>query len=116
MLGHKLMLAEAAMSGKISGPSLAGKLSRRSEIVKALGLYREKVSALRDLGIGYEPCTEEDFFRTAFLFQEKYGLLTNDSLVLAAAVRLKADALVTADAAFQNVIEIEIVMPSDIRQ
>jgi len=115
-LGHKLMLAEAAMSGKISAPSLAGKLSRRPQIVKGLGLYREKISALRDLGIGYEPCTAEDFFRTAFLFQEKYGLLTNDSMVLAAAVRLKADALVTADAAFQNVAEIEIVMPSDIRQ
>ena len=114
-LGHKLMLAEAVMSGKTSGPNLAGKLSRHPEIVKDLGLYRDKLLALKELGLGYEPCTEEDFFEKALSFRKKYGLLTNDSVILAIAVRLKADVLVTADSGFRDVSEIEVAMPSDIR-
>ena len=109
------MLAEAVMSGKTSGPNLVGKLSKHPEMIKGLGLYRDKLLALKELGLGYEPCTEEDFLKSALSFQRKYGLLTNDSVVLTTAVRLKADALVTADAGFRDVSEIEVVMPSDIR-
>ena len=115
-LAHKLMLAEAVTSGKVSGPNLAGKLARRPEIVKTLGLYREKVSALVELGLGYEPCTGEDFVKSAFALQERYGLLTNDSVILATALRLKADVLVTADAGFREITEIEVVTPSDIQK
>jgi predicted nucleic acid-binding protein len=114
-LTHKLMLAEAMMNGSISGPNPARKLARRPDVVKRLGLYREKVSALVKLGLGFEPCTSNDFFETAFDFQERYGLLMNDSLILATAFRLKADVLVTADAAFLNVVEIQVAMPSDLK-
>jgi predicted nucleic acid-binding protein len=111
---HKLMLAEAMMAGKITGPAPALKLARKPEVVKELGLYREKLRALAQLGLGFEPCTREDLFSLAFSFQEKYGLLTNDSLILAAAVRLKADVLVTADTVFQNTQELPVAMPSDL--
>jgi predicted nucleic acid-binding protein len=114
-LTHKLMLAEALMNGSISGPNPARKLARRREVVKQLGLYREKISSLVKLGLGFEPCTSTDFFDTAFAHQERYGLLMNDSLILATALRLKADVLVTADAAFREVAELQIAMPSDIR-
>jgi predicted nucleic acid-binding protein len=110
------MLIEASMRGKVKGPNMAGKLSKDPEIVKQLGLYREKVFALREMGLGYEPCTEEDFLNTAFTYQKKYGLLTNDSIILATAVRLKADVLVTADAGFQDITEIDIAIPTDIKQ
>jgi predicted nucleic acid-binding protein len=115
-LSHKLMLAEAAMLGKISGPNLAKKLARQPGVVKGLGLYRDKVRSLVGLGLVFEPCTREDFLDTAFSFQEKYGLLTNDAVILAVAVRVKADVLATADAAFQNVTELTIAVPSDIRR
>jgi predicted nucleic acid-binding protein len=114
-LSHKLMLAEAVMLGKVSGPNLAKKLARQPDVVKGLGLYRDKVRSLVSLGLGFEPCTREDFLDTAFGFQEKYGLLTNDSVILAAAVRVKADVLATADRAFENVTELTIAMPSDVR-
>jgi predicted nucleic acid-binding protein len=111
---HKLMLAEAMMTGKITGSPLALKLARKPDVVRGLGLYREKLRALAQLGLGFEPCTREDLFNTAFTFQEKYGLLTNDSLILAAAVRLKADVLVTADTVFQNTQELAVALPSDL--
>jgi predicted nucleic acid-binding protein len=114
-LAHKLMLAEAIMNGSISGPNPARKLARRPDVVKRLGLYKEKISALDKLGLGFESCTSADFFETAFDYQERYGLLMNDSLILAAALRLKADLLVTADTAFRNVVELQVAMPSDLK-
>ncbi len=114
-LTHKLMLAEALMNGSISGPNPAHKLARRPEVVKRLGLYREKISSLVKLGLGFEPCTGADFFETAFTCQERYGLLMNDSLILATALRLKADVLVTADAAFRDVVDLQVAMPSDLK-
>jgi predicted nucleic acid-binding protein len=114
-LTHKLMMAEAMMNGSISGPNPARKLAQRPDVVKRLGLYREKVSALVKLGLGFETCTSADFFESAFAYQERYGLLMNDSLILATALRLKADVLVTADAAFRNVVELQVAMPSDLK-
>jgi predicted nucleic acid-binding protein len=111
---HKLMLAEAMMTGKITGPAPALKLARIPDVVKGLGLYREKLQALAQLGLGFEPFTREDLFSAAFTFQEKYGLLTNDSLILAAAVRLNADVLVTADTVFRNTQELPVALPSDL--
>ena len=112
-LCHKLMLAEAMMYGRISSPNPAGKLAKRPEIIRQLGVYKEKVMALVELGLGFEPCTINDFLERAFNYQKKYGLLTNDSLILATAVRMKADVLASADHAFRNVEELQLAMPSD---
>jgi len=114
-LAHRLMLLEAMMLGKISGPNPARKLGGQPQLVKELGLYREKVRALVHLGLGFEPCTRDDLLESAFQFQEKYGLLTNDSVILATAVRLEADVLVTGDAAFEKTAELSVAMPSDVR-
>jgi predicted nucleic acid-binding protein len=113
-LAHKLMLAEAMMLGKVAGPNPSRKLARQPDLVKTLGLYRDKVFALVDLGIGFVSCTREDFFEKALKLQERHGLLVNDSVILAIALRLKADVLVSADAAFQKVTEMKVAMPSDI--
>ena len=115
-LSHKLMLAEAMMDGRISGPNSASKLANRPDIIKQLGLYKEKVVSLVQLGLGFEASTREDLLEGAFTYQSKYGLLTNDSLILAVAIRLDAEVLVTADISFKNVVELQVAMPSDIRQ
>lgn len=114
-LCHKLMLAEALMAGHIAGGNPAAKLARKPEAVRRLGLYRDKISALVHLGVSFEPVSPEDFFEGAFAFQRAYGLLTHDSIILAAAVRLKADVLATADAAFSEINELQVAMPTDIR-
>jgi len=113
-LTHKLMLAEALMMERVSGPNAARKLSRQPDIVKGLGLYKDKILALVNMGLGFEACMKEDLLVNAFRYQEEYGLLTNDSVIVAIAVRLGADILVTADSAFQKIAEIPIAMPSDI--
>lgn len=114
-LTHKLMLAEAMMKGLVSGGNPAARLAAKPEAVRGLSLYRAKVQALVDLGLGFEPCTLDDLVKTAFKLQEKYALLTNDAVVLAVAIRLKADALVSSDKAFQSATEIAVHSPTDLR-
>lgn len=114
-LTHKLMLAEALMLGHISGGNPTRQLSSKPEIVKRLALYREKVKALLTLGLRFETCTKIDVTDKALELQERYGLLTNDSVILAVAVRLEADVLVSADARFQGIKEIGVSAPSDVK-
>ncbi|HWR89408.1 MAG TPA: type II toxin-antitoxin system VapC family toxin [Dissulfurispiraceae bacterium] len=110
---HKLMMAEAVMKRIITGSNPAARLAGKPEAVRSLSLYRAKVQALIDLGLGFEVCTLDDLTTTGFRLQEKYGLLTNDAVVLAVAIRLKADALVSGDKAFQPVTEVPIHSPTD---
>lgn len=112
---HKLMLAEAMTTGVVSGRNAAARLSAKPEAIKRLSVYRAKVRALVDLGLGFESCTLKDLTKTAFGLQEKYGLLTNDAVVLAVAIRLKADALVSGDKAFHGVTEMPVHAPADLK-
>jgi predicted nucleic acid-binding protein len=114
-LTHKLMLAEAFMLGHITGGNPARQLASKPAVVKRLSLYREKVKALETLGLGFEPCTKADLMDKAFELQDHHGFLTNDSVILAIAMRLDADALVSADTRFQVTKDIRVYAPSDIR-
>ena len=114
-LVHKFMLAEAVEKGFISTHRPTRQLAANPQKVKRLGLYRDKIKALRTMGLGFELCTQADLLDTALLFQEKYGLMTNDSLLLAVAVRIKADALVTADENLAHTREIPTYRPTDLK-
>ena len=114
-LTHKLMLAEAFMLGHITGGNPARQLASKPAVIKRLSLYRDKVKALETLGLGFEPCTKADLMAKAFELQDHHGFLTNDSVILAIAMRLDADALVSADARFQVSKDIRVYAPSDIR-
>ena len=112
---HKLMLAEAMMRGLTSGSNPAARLGARPAAVRELTLYRGKVRALVDLGFTFEPCTRDDLLERAFALQKQHGLLTNDSVVAAVAQRLKAEALVTNDKAFQVIASPEVYAATDLR-
>ncbi len=111
-LCHIYMLEEVRGSSRSFDVRLLG---RRPERVKRLRLYRERIRTWSDLGLGYEPTTRDDLLEKGLNFQAKYGLLTHDSAILAAAVRLGADCLVSNDRSFSAVEEIEIVRPTDLR-
>jgi predicted nucleic acid-binding protein len=113
-LTHRLMLAEAMMLGKIAGPNPARQLAQKPDVVRSLSIYKEKIEALQDLSLGFEVCTRDDLLDNALALQEKYGLLTNDSVVLATALRLKAEVLVSSDTAFQRITEPLVAWPSDL--
>jgi predicted nucleic acid-binding protein len=112
---HRLMITEAMMLGHIRGPNPARQLAEKPDVVKTLTMYREKVRALVTLGLAFEPCHESDLIDKALEIQERYGLLTNDSLIAAIALRIDADVLVTADARFQAIKDIRTYAPSDVK-
>ncbi len=114
-LTHKLMLTEAMMKGVISGGNPAARLAAKPDVIRSLSLYQTKVRSLVDLGLRFEPCTQDDLMQSAFELQKRYGLLTNDAVVLAVALRLQADCLVSSDKAFRKVTEIDTFFPSDLR-
>lgn len=112
---HRLMVTEAMLRGQISGGNPGRQLSGKPELVKSLSLYRDKVRGLVTLGLGFEPCHQADLMDKAFEMQERYGLLTNDSLIAAIALRLEADALASADVRFKVIKGLRVYAPSDIR-
>ena len=113
---HKLMLAEAMSRGLTAGGNPAARIASRPEAIRELTLYKGKVRALVDLGFGCEACTRDDLLKSAFALQEQCGLLTNDAVVLAVALRLQADALVSNDKAFRELDKPDIYFPSDLRR
>lgn len=112
---HRLMIIEAIMLGHIRGPNPARQLAEKPDVVKKLTIYRDKVRALMTLGLGFEPCHESDILGKALEIQERHGLLTNDSLIAAIALRIEADVLVSADTRFQAIKELRTYAPSDVK-
>lgn len=111
---HRLMIAEAIMSGKVRGANPARQLSAKPGVIRNLTVYRDKISALVAMGFGFEPCRESDLLGKALDLQKQHGLLTNDSLIVAIALRIGADALVSADARFKEVSDLTVYSPNDI--
>jgi predicted nucleic acid-binding protein len=112
---HRLMIVEAIMLGHIRGPNPARQLAEKSDAVRKLTIYRDKIRALMTLGLGFEPCLESDLLEKALELQERYGLPTNDSLIAAIALRIEADVLDSADTRFQAIKQLRICAPSDLK-
>lgn len=110
---HRLMLIEARATGKLTGSNPARKLASRPELVRRLHVYRTKLEALRDMGLRIAPHSRADFDRALDL-QSEHGLLTTDSVILATALRLGTDHLVTTDRAFGPVRDVDVVLIDDI--
>ena len=69
--------------------------------------YRAKVDALLDMGMRVEEHRLADYARAVEL-QSAYGLLTIDSVILATALRVHADHLVTTDTGFRGIDEFSV--------
>ena len=114
-LCHRLMLAEALATGRVTGPNPARKLAECPEVVRDLAAYRGSLAELAATGLRFEPVTREDVLRGAVDLQRRYGLLTNDSLLVAVARRINCEAIATADKAFTNLKGLLIYGPSDLQ-
>ena len=64
------------------------------------------------MGLHFEAVLREDVLSAAIGLQKRYGLLTNDSIIAACAIRLGADYLVTSDQAFAQIREVKVAMVS----
>ena len=81
---------------------------------KPVRLSDENAGAV-DIGLHFERCEQGDLLQPAFDLQKHYGLLANDAVVLAVAIRLEADYLVSSDKRFRPVEEVDVLASSDLR-
>jgi predicted nucleic acid-binding protein len=113
-LCHRLMVAEALATGRVTGPNPARRLAEHPEIVRDLTAYRESIAELSAIGLRFEPVRREDVLLQAVELQKRHGLLTNDSIIAACAIRLGADYLITSDGGFAALTAIRIAFLDDI--
>lgn len=110
---HVLMLEEARSSGSITGGNPARKLSENPGIVRSLYQYEFLFEDLLNIGLNIVEVTRGDLL-DALNIQRHYGLLTNDSLIIAVSKRLGVTKLVSADSTFSRVRNITLYSPDDL--
>ena len=110
---HVLMLAEAKDLGLVKGANTARQLSENPRKIKALNRYESLIRDLLAIGLQLESLQREDFL-TAMHLQREHGLLTNDALFLAIALRLRVTSIISADSAFKNIPGIIQYSPDDL--
>jgi predicted nucleic acid-binding protein len=110
---HRLMLAEAAFKGLIARPNAAN-LQGKSHVVRQLGDYWQRTIQSCTGALAVLPL-DEFRFRRAHPLRVSFGLMTNDSLLLAAADVFGISALATNDTDFDPVPWITLYRPRDVQ-
>ncbi len=109
---HRLMIAEAIEKGYITEKSPLKQLRENPEIIKKLTTYIQNVEKIGEMNIHIVPLTHELINKSAKIRQSE-GLLTNDSIVVAAMKDLGLSNLVTNDD-FDHIEWLNIYKPSDL--
>lgn len=67
------------------------------------------------MGLRFEPVRREDVLTDAIQVQKRHGPLTNDSIIVACAMRLGADYLITSDSGFAAVTGVNVAFLDDVK-
>jgi predicted nucleic acid-binding protein len=112
-VAHRLMMIEALARGLVTGTNIARKLREKPEVVRKLRVYQEQVERIPLMGIDVVPVGLKTLVRSAQL-RNRYGLLTNDSLVATAAQEEQVAALASADRDFGRIENLQLFQPADL--
>lgn len=112
---HRLMTIEAVSRGLVTPGNVARKLRERPEIVRRLSLYQEQVEKIPWMGVEIVPL-ERRLLTLASPLRTRYGLLTNDSLLLATALDLGTVAFASADRDFERIDTVQLFWPADLEE
>lgn len=110
---HRLMIAEAIERGYITDKSPLKKLRENPEIIKKLTTYIQNVEKIGEMNINVVSLTHELIKKSAKIRQSE-GLLTNDSIIVAAIKDLGLSNLGTNDSDFDDIKWLNIFKPSDL--
>ena len=112
-VAHRLMAVEAVAKGLVSGKDVVKKLRARPALIRRLHVYQEQVERIPLMGFDVISLELGGVLRSADV-RRRYGLLVNDSLVVAAAQAAGVENLASADADFDQVKELKVYRPSDL--
>ena len=110
---HRLMTVEAVMRGLVTPGNVARKLAEKPEIVRMLSQYERDAEAIALMGVRIVTLDLPALLRGGEL-RAAHGLMTNDSLVAAAALDEAGGRLASADTAFDIVPGLELHSPRDL--
>jgi predicted nucleic acid-binding protein len=108
-VAHRLMMLEAVQQGFISGGNPARKLRSKPELIGRLRNYYSDCMAIRSMGVKVLP-VPPDQLRISQPLRERFGLLTNDSLLAATLLHHGVTTLITADRDFTRVTSLDVVL------
>jgi predicted nucleic acid-binding protein len=109
---HRLMLKEAFDAGAINRLNALA-LKRKRDAIRGLRKYWDLTARIFELNLALLP-SDEPRHRGAQQARIKYGLLTNDSLVVAACFENGIDSLATRDADFDRIAGLTVYRPADV--
>ena len=112
-VAHRLMAVEAVAKGLVSGKDVVKKLRARPDVARRLHVYQEQVERIPLMGVNVIAFDLGALLHSADV-RRRYGLLVNDSLVVAAAQAAGVEHLASADADFDRVKELRVYRPSDL--
>ena len=110
---HRLMMIEAVERRLVTAGNVARKLSRRPDVVRRLAVHEASIQAIPAMGVEVVAVTEATV-KLGLRHQSRYGLLTNDSLIVASMQQQGVRLLATADRRLSAVDELEVRVPTDL--
>lgn len=112
-VAHRLMMSEAVASGLVGRPNVVQKLRAKPDVVRQLHAYQEDVDSIPLMGVDVVPVDTAALLQSADI-RRQYGLLVNDSLVVAGAIANDVEHLASADGDFERVKELRLYRPDDL--
>lgn len=111
---HRLMIVEAVKKGYIPSKNPVKQLKRHPEIIKQLSDYNSDTATIQEMNIIILELTQRHIEQSATI-RGTEGLLTNDSLILAAMQDADITNLATNDNDFTDVSWLKVYQPSDVQ-
>lgn len=111
---HRLMIAEAIEKDLVTNKNPLRKLRENPETIKKLTSYIKNVEKIGEMDIKIISLTN-DLIKKSAKIRNAEGLLTNDSLVVAALKELGLDNLATNDNDFDRIKWLTVFKPSDLQ-
>jgi uncharacterized protein len=110
---HRLMMVEAVRKKLVRPPNIVKKLNKHPEVIKGLNEYFINTQKIHEIGIHIKPITFETVLKSQII-RAVYGLMVNDSLIIASMQEEGVKLLATNDSGFSEVDEILLCRPEGI--
>ena len=110
---HRLMMIEVVKKNILNSPNLVRKLQEKPEIAKQLDDYFVNTQKILEMGVDIKSLTYE-IIMNSHQYRKKYGLLVNDSIIMATIMTNNIKNLASNDQGFLRIDDINIYRPTDI--
>jgi predicted nucleic acid-binding protein len=110
---HRLMTIEAVSRGHVKGNSPAAQLQKKPDLVSKLYEYYQQLTIILNWNIRVLNDPDDIFIRSQ-VYRQRFGLLTNDSLIPVYMETEDIPFLATADRQFNDIPGVNVFSPADI--